>query len=382
MSAASPPSRTAAPGSASPRRGRGYKRISPVEPHTYFAKYGLSHGTRNSREDGPLLIRIVDIGSNSIKSSVYDVSGQSHKLAGKDKLHFSLGEEVFTGGSISEDGQEKVARYLGNLPAAHDGEKIHFTFVLATSAVRSARNRDAFVRKLQQGSGLPVRVLSGEEESFLIHLGIASKAGIGAQEILKTIDIGGGSAEISWSRGLNYLGGHSYDLGTIRLSKRFLKGGKPLTRDAASQILDLALEEFRGRVEAQPAPEAQRAIGSSGNLRAIAKMVAGVRGLPFLKLIPEITAGSLEDVIEASLGKSPQALQALFDIHAERARIIMPAVVVLAASMRFFGIPRLEVGEAGLREGAIHWWSRNGHLNLPVEGARAPAGGGGEGGRP
>jgi exopolyphosphatase/pppGpp-phosphohydrolase len=42
--------------------------------------------------------------------------------------------------------------------------------------------------------------------------------------------------------------------------------------------------------------------------------------------------------------------------------------------MRRIGIPRLEVSEAGLREGAIWWWSRHGHLNLPVE-SPAEAGG-------
>jgi exopolyphosphatase/guanosine-5'-triphosphate,3'-diphosphate pyrophosphatase len=321
-----------------------------------------------------MLIRVVDIGSNSIKSSVYDVAGQSHKLASKDKLQFSLGEEVFSAGCIGEEAQEKVAGFIERLPESVSGEKVHFSFVLATSAVRSARNRDAFVRKLSQKSGLPVRVLSGEEESFLIHMGIASKAGIGPNEALKTIDIGGGSVEISWSRGLSYLGGHSYDLGAIRLSKRFLKGGKPLTREAADQIRELALAEFRSRAEAQPSPEASRAIGSSGNIRALGKMVACVRGLPFAKLIPEITPGSLEDVIEASLGRSSQNLQSLFDIHPERSRIIMPAVVVLSAAMRFFGIPRLEISEAGLREGTVHWWSRNGHLNLPVESGAAAGG--------
>lgn len=315
---------------------------------------------------GILLIRIIDIGSNSIKSSVYDVVSQTHKLASKDKLHFSLGEEVFSHGSIPEEAQEKVASFVQGLPDSVSGEKVHFTFMLATSAVRSARNREAFAKKLHQRTGLPVRVLSGEEESFLIHMGIATKAGIGAQEVLKTIDIGGGSAEVSWSRGLAYLGGQSYDLGAIRLSKRFLKT-KTFTREAVAQIQDLVASELGGRTEARPVPEGQRAIGSSGNIRAVAKMVACVRGLPFVKLIPEITPGSLEDVIEVSIGKAPQNIEALFGIHAERSRIIMPAVVVLVSAMRFFGIHRLEVSEAGLREGAIYWWSRNGHFNLPVE---------------
>jgi exopolyphosphatase/guanosine-5'-triphosphate,3'-diphosphate pyrophosphatase len=313
-----------------------------------------------------MLIRVVDIGSNSVKAALYDVENQSHKPVSKDKLHFSIGEDVFSQGYIGEDSQEKVAKYIEGLPSSSGGEKIHFTFVMATSAVRSARNRDAFARKLQQRTGLPCRVLSGEEESFLIHMGIASKAGIGPSETIKTIDIGGGSAEISWSRGLAYLFGHSYDLGAIRLSKRFLKG-KTFTREGFEQIEGLALSVLKTGAKEKAPPEADRAIGSSGNIRAIAKSLAGVRNPAFSKLIPEITLGSLEDLVELSIGKEPKQLSDIFNgLPAERARIIMPAVVVLLSCMRFFGINRLGVSEAGLREGVAYFWSRNGHLNLPV----------------
>jgi exopolyphosphatase / guanosine-5'-triphosphate,3'-diphosphate pyrophosphatase len=318
-----------------------------------------------------MLIRIVDIGSNSIKASVYDVQNQDHKLADKAKLSFSLGEEVFSTGSVSESAQDKVAQFIQGLAPSVNGEKVHFTFVLATSAVRSAKNREAFARKVQQKSGLAMRILTGEEESYLIHMGIATKANIGPQEIIKTIDIGGGSAEISWSRGHEYLFGHSYDLGAIRLSQRFLKG-KTFSREAFDQIQDLALTEFRTRFEVKSPPQSQRAFGSSGNIRAIARMVECVRGGPFVKLLPEITVGSLEDIAEITQGKSAQNIQSLFDITLDRARIIMPAVVVLAASMRYFGIHRLATSEAGLREGAAFFWSRHGHLNLPAA-AAAPA---------
>lgn len=320
-----------------------------------------------------MLIRIIDIGSNSIKSSVYDVQNQDHKIAAKDKLSFSIGEEVFSQGSISDSGQDKVAAFIQGLSSSANGERIHFTFVLATSAVRSARNRDAFVRRVQQKTGMQVRVLSGEEESFLIHTGMISKAGVSPQETVKTVDIGGGSAEISGSRGFEYQFGHSYDLGAIRLSNRFLKG-KPVSGEVFGQIQELALSEFKSRFPSAPPPPSGRAFGSSGNIRAIGRMVESLRGTPFVKLLPEITVGSLEDIAEIANGKSAQNLQSLFNITLERARIIMPAVAVLSAGMRFFGIRRLAISEAGLREGAAYFWSKHGHMNLPVEGSGAQAG--------
>jgi exopolyphosphatase/guanosine-5'-triphosphate,3'-diphosphate pyrophosphatase len=314
-----------------------------------------------------MIIRIVDIGSNSVKASLYAVQGGQHRLLKRDKLDYSVGNAVFPQGSIPDAGLSKIAAFVksGFAGKIRASEKPHFTFALATSAVRSARNREAFVTKLSAETGIDVRVLSGAEESFLIHGGILSRAQPKPREVIKTIDIGGGSAEVSWSRDGKYLFGRSFELGAIRLTRRFLGDGKAITRADLKRISDHALETFRAGSPPE-APSADRAIGSSGNVRAIAHMVAKVRGPGFVRLLPGVTPGALEDIAELSIGRTPASLAATFDLPPARAAIIMPAVMVLLASLRHFGIPRLEIAEAGLREGAAAYWSRYGHLNLPV----------------
>ena len=309
-----------------------------------------------------MIIRVIDIGSNSVKASLYAVEQGKHRFLDKDKLDYALGEAVFSDGSIPESGADKVATYIQRALTENSGEKPHFTFVMATSAVRSAKNRDAFVKKVEQKTELNVRVLSGAEESYLIHAGIVNQTG--AEGTVKTIDIGGGSAEVSWSRDQKYLFGRSYELGAIRLTRRFLNG-KPFTREIFQRINDHAWEEFHKRSPAET-PVADHAIASSGNIRAIVKMVEEVRSASFAKQIPEMTTGALEDLVELAVGKTPQQLTSMFDLNLERARIVMPAVLVLLASLRYFNIRRLEFTEAGLREGVAFFWSRHGHLNFPL----------------
>ncbi len=310
-----------------------------------------------------MIIRVIDIGSNSVKASLYNVEQGKHRLLDKDKLDYALGDFVFSEGSIPESGFDKVATYIQRALTENSGEKPHFTFIIATSAVRSAKNRDAFVKKVEQKTEIPVRVLTGAEESYLVHIGVVNQTG--AEGIVKTIDIGGGSAEVAWSRDQRYLFGRSYELGAIRLTRRFLNG-KPFTREIYERIYNHAWEEFHKRSPTE-APGADRAISSSGNIRAIVKMVEEVRSESFAKQIPEITPGALEDLLEIAVGRAPQNLTSLFDLNIERARIVIPAVLVLQASMRYFGIRRLEFTEAGLREGVAFFWSRHGHLNLPLE---------------
>ena len=159
-------------------------------------------------------------------------------------------------------------------------------------------------------------------------------------------------------RNHQYLFGRSHELGAIRLTRRFLNG-KPFTREAFQKIYDHAWEEFKSRSPAE-APIADRAIASSGNVRAIVRMVETVRNASFSKQIPEMTPGALEDVAEMALGRTPQQLVSLFDLNIERARIVMPAVLVLLAGLRYFGIRRLEFTDAELREGAAFFWTRHG----------------------
>jgi len=309
-----------------------------------------------------MIIRIIDIGSNSVKSSRYSIEPGRPRLTDRDKLDYSLGDAVFPDGPIPEAGMDRIAAFIASEPKG--AEKARFTFALATSAVRSAPNREAFVRRIEEKSGVSVRVLSGAEESYLIHLGIVSRADAGPGEVIKTIDIGGGSAEVSWSRGGRYLFGRSYELGAIRLTRRFLEG-KTLTRALFAKIHDHALSEFRAGA-ATDLPPADRAIGSSGNVRALTRMLDAVRTPAFARAVPFLTPGTLEDVAEAAFDRTPAQISAFFGVNLERARIVMPAAAVLLAGMRHFDIRRLETTEAGLREGAMAFWSRHGHFDLPL----------------
>ncbi|HEX2613331.1 MAG TPA: hypothetical protein VHO02_07045 [Fibrobacteria bacterium] len=320
-------------------------------------------GAPVSAAKNPVLVRIVDIGSNSVKASLYMMEGGAHRLVSRSKLDYSPGNAVFPRGAIPDSGLAKIAAFIRD-SGARAALRPHFTFALATSAVRSARNRDAFVKRLSAETGVEVRVLSGAEESFLIHAGILAGAARKPRGVIKTIDIGGGSAEVSWSRDGRFLFGRSYELGAIRLARHF-SDGKPYTHEGLARIHDFAMEQFRARSPAE-APAANRAIGSSGNLRAIGRMVQKMRSRAFLGRIAEVTPGTLEDIAEMSVGLTPAGVAEAFDLPPERARIILPAVMVLLASLRHFGVPRLEIAEAGLREGAAAYWCRHGHLNLPV----------------
>src|SRR4029079_8943972 len=92
--------------------------------------------------------------------------------------------------------------------------------VVATSAMRDARNSAAFQAWVKAETGWNMEVISGLEEGRLIHHGLMGEAGTGGKLLL--IDLGGGSCEITLSERKRIKDTISLPLGAVRLTEEFL----------------------------------------------------------------------------------------------------------------------------------------------------------------
>ncbi len=130
--------------------------------------------------------------------------------------------------------------------------------VVATSAMRDARNAEAFTEWVKSATGWNVEVISGLEEGRLIHLGVVTHE-VGARGRCLLIDLGGGSCEVTLSDGGRIKAMVSLPLGAVRLQQEFLRMILPAKEDigAAEAI-------YRPRAEAGGA-EAGAAAGIAGD---------------------------------------------------------------------------------------------------------------------
>ena len=179
--------------------------------------------------------RVVDLGSNSVRLVVYEGHCRNPVAIFNEKAVLRLGRGLQATGRLNEEGMGQaltvmhryhaVARAMGAAPFE----------VLATAAVRDARNGADFVAGLQaRMPGVPIRILSGVQEAEYsaegVLCGIPTADGILA-------DIGGGSLEVvrldRGTRGLS----QTLRLGAIRLAER--AGGDPVRARAIAEA-DLA----------------------------------------------------------------------------------------------------------------------------------------------
>jgi exopolyphosphatase/guanosine-5'-triphosphate,3'-diphosphate pyrophosphatase len=191
----------------------------------------------------------IDCGTNTIKLLVADLdpdTGELTELVRTARM-VRLGQGVDASRALHPDALARVLsavdEYAGLL-RGHETSRLRFC---ATSAVRDATNRDVLVDGVRERLGVTPEVLSGEEEARLSYAGATRGLGDVAAPVL-VVDIGGGSTELVLGDGHEVRAAHSLDIGSVRLTERFLAGDPPTAeeRGALVEAVDAALDTLPG----------------------------------------------------------------------------------------------------------------------------------------
>ncbi len=212
----------------------------------------------------------IDIGSNSCRIAIAEVQQHKLNILHEDREVVRLGDSVFEMGMISPEAMANTIRALKRFQKAVQTHVVDQVRVVATSAMRDARNAAAFIAWVKSAIGWQVEVISGLEEGRLIHLGVTSLEP-GAQGRCLLIDLGGGSCEVTLSDGGRIQEMVSLPLGSVRLQQEFLHSDPP-TKDELVQLRTYVDRELR-RLERKLAGAASipLVIATSGAAAALAE---------------------------------------------------------------------------------------------------------------
>jgi len=168
----------------------------------------------------------VDIGSNSVRLKIARL--QRHRLlpVHEDREVTRLGEGVFRTGFLTPESMAETVKVLRRFHRATQQVVTDSVRVVATSALRDARNSQAFLEWVRSATGWYVEIISGLEEARLIHLGLVSARRVDASTALM-IDLGGGSCELTVSARGHIRDTVSLPLGAVRLTDEFLRHDPP-----------------------------------------------------------------------------------------------------------------------------------------------------------
>ena len=162
----------------------------------------------------------IDIGSNSVRLKIARVNRGRLQTLHEDREVTRLGESVFASQTLDPQAMASTMQVLRRFHRAVQEHAVDRVRVVATSALRDAKNSRAFVDWVRTATGWKVEVISGLEEGRLIHLGILSSARIAHSRAL-LIDLGGGSCELTLSLDSHIDDMISLPIGAVRLTQTF-----------------------------------------------------------------------------------------------------------------------------------------------------------------
>ncbi len=305
---------------------------------------------------------VVDIGSNSVRLVVYDQLGRAPLPRFNEKSLCRLGEGLDRTGELSADSMARTVEAARRFRAIADALGVERVDVIATEAVRRARNGDELVAAIARESGFSVRVLSGREEAYYAALGVI--AGFYRPRGLIG-DMGGGSLEVA-------------EILDDRVGERSVSmplGALPVQSLLASPDLDA-----KQRVDAllkQSLPPALTepvffAVG--GGWRAFARVHMAANGA----VVPVAHGYAIEAGQARAFAKSiwrlPAAkVAALPGVPARRAQSLPAAALMLDRVLKRLAPERVVFSALGLREGWLYAQlpEPERYLDPLVEGAQA-----------
>ena len=297
-------------------------------------------------------IAAIDIGSNSIRAIVADVSSDGQiRIVDEMKAAPRLSTGVDETGHLSVESALAAIEALQRMATLAEQLGADRVECVATSAVRDATDGAAFVRQVKKSAGLTVRVISGEDEARLSFRSAQAHFDL-AHGRMVTCDIGGGSVELALSADGLVERLLSMPFGAIRATENFLKDG---TRGIAVRKLRKALrEEMRERFTVKDWRGAGM-IGSGGTFTNVAGMLLAQQGAATARTVhgKVVKRGELEHLLDQLSQFSPAERLTVPGLSPARADIIVAGMAVAAEVMASLDIREFHTSAYGIREGLL-----------------------------
>jgi exopolyphosphatase/guanosine-5'-triphosphate,3'-diphosphate pyrophosphatase len=278
----------------------------------------------------------IDIGSNTTRLLVAEPSHGRLRELMTQRAFTSLGKAT-SKGRIPDDKIEETAEVVATQARLARELGSEDIVVVATAAVRSAKNRDEFGAAVEAESGLPVRVLSGHEEARLAFLG-ATRTFTGPLDgSIAVVDVGGGSTEVvigTLARGASWE--ESFRIGSGFLADSYLRSDPPSVAE-----LEAVRSHVGGVFEGLEVPPALHAVATGGSANALRRLVGA-----------ELVFETLERAIRILASAPIPQVAKRFELDPERVRVLPAGVLIFEEMSATLGLP-LSVGKGGVREGVI-----------------------------
>lgn len=281
----------------------------------------------------------IDIGSNTTRLLLAERTAAGLQVVMQERLFTRLGAATGADGRIGAAKLAEVAAEVAAQVRTARSLGAERTVVVATAAVRRAANGAELCAAVEAACGLPVRLLSGEQEARLAFAGATRGLALGepGEEAVGVVDVGGGSCElvvgtpragVTWWKSLT--------IGSGTLADAHLHGDPPLAAE-----LEAARAAVATALAALDPPAVTLALAVGGSATSLYRLTGGV-----------LDGATLERALAALVAEPSAAVAERWTLDPRRVRLLPAGILILGAAGALLRAP-LRVAAGGLREGVL-----------------------------
>jgi exopolyphosphatase/guanosine-5'-triphosphate,3'-diphosphate pyrophosphatase len=301
---------------------------------------------------------VIDVGTNSIKLLVADVSGRDVLPVHEESRQTRLGQGFYDSHRLQPESIARTAEAVWEFDQIARDNRASSVRVVATSAARDAVNPGDLTSSIERACGLKTEIISGALEADWVFQGVTSDPEL-AEKPLLLLDVGGGSTELVMGQGTTKLLAHSFPLGTVRLLEKFSPGDPPTHgefRTCQRWVKEFLKREIRPLME--PVWDRQvgelQLVGTGGTTSILARMEKKLDRFDRDKIDRTVLSfarvqAHRKNVWRRSLAQRKE----IPGLPKLRADIILSGVLIYEALMEEFGFKQLRVSTRGLRFAAV-----------------------------
>jgi exopolyphosphatase / guanosine-5'-triphosphate,3'-diphosphate pyrophosphatase len=277
----------------------------------------------------------IDIGSNAVRlqiAQINDNAKEPFKKVEFVRVPIRLGDDAFNQGKIGKEKRKIFYKAMQSFQLLMELYEVEHYMACATSAMREAKNGEKIVQRVHDNTGIKINIINGKRESELILKSITQH--LKPAKSYLTIDVGGGSTEMTVIKNRKAFDSVSFDVGTVRLLDHAVK------EKSWFQIEEYVKSHIKDLDDAE-------AIATSGTINKIAMIINP-------SVDPHITTLQLEAFYKDVKKLSMKERIEKYRLNPDRADVIAPSASIYLKILGWGNIHTLHAPSAGLKDGILY----------------------------
>ncbi|MCJ1655606.1 exopolyphosphatase [Staphylococcus sp. NRL 16/872] len=295
-------------------------------------------------------IGLIDIGSNTIRLVIFKFdkqTGLSELL--NIKTPARLSQYLTKENKMSKEGIHVLIDALHSFKTVSDKFNVTELHPIATAAIRQSKNNDEIAKAVKKEVGLDIQIIPEKDEAYYGFYAITHTTEI---ENGVSVDIGGGSTEVTLFKDKELFESHSFPFGVVTLKRKFFEDKDHNDKSAIKDMEKFLSQQFDTLDWLKDQEVAL--VGVGGSARNVARIHQAEHSYPIGGVHNyTMTNKDIDEVYDIIRKSSRDDLTNLDGLSRDRVDIILPAVSVFKALYKKVDATQFTFSRNGLREGYV-----------------------------